>query len=207
MVAMPSAVRHRVEVELLAELQQRRACARARSSRMWPPRKRASLSRPSTRSASVTVGSVAAAAVAGRPRIGAGAVRPDMQAAALVAPRDRAAAGPDLDDIDDRQLHRLAGEGIADDVAFLDRRDAVGDQRRLRGGAAHVEADGALDAEKSRDASGADHAGDRPGFHHRDRRAPRLADRHGAAVRAHDGDLPGKARLVGELFEPAADSG
>ena len=67
---------------------------------------------------------LAAAAVAGRARIGARAHRPDMQAAAVVAPGERAAAGADLDDVDHRQLHRLAGELVADHVAFLDRRDA-----------------------------------------------------------------------------------
>ena len=103
----------------------------------------------------------AAATVAGRPRIGAGAVRADMQPTVLVAPGDRPAAGADLDDVDDRQLHRLAAESVADNVAFFDRRNAVGDQRRLGGGAAHVEADDACDAENLRDAPGADHAGDR----------------------------------------------
>ena len=47
-------------------------------------------------------------AVAGRARIGAGAARADMQAAGAVDPGDRAAAGADLDDVDDRQLHRLS---------------------------------------------------------------------------------------------------
>src|SRR5579863_488315 len=126
-----------------------------------------------------------------------------MQPAVLIAPRDRTAAGAYFDDIDDGQLHRLTGEGVTDDVAFLDRRDTIGDQRRLRRGAAHVEADGAFDADNLRDTPGADHAGDRAGFHHRDRRATRLAGRHGAAVRAHDGDLPGKAGLIRELLQPA----
>ena len=44
------------------------------SSGMSPPRKLSASSRPSTRSASVTVGSSAAAAVAGRPGLGAGAL-------------------------------------------------------------------------------------------------------------------------------------
>ena len=45
-----------------------------------------------------------------RAGIGAGAARADLEPAARVAPSDRAAAGPDLDDVDDRQLHRLAGD-------------------------------------------------------------------------------------------------
>ena len=48
---------------------------------------------------------------------------------------------------------------------------------------------------------GADHAGDRPGLHHGDRIAPRLRDRHGAAVRAHDGDLAGEVLLARESLE------
>ena len=92
----------------------------------------------------------------------------------------------------------------ADDVALLDRRRAVGDQARLGGGAAHVEADGALDAEQRRQPAGADHAGDRAGFHHRDRLLLRESHRHHAAVRAHDVDLA--AEPLGSRrrpFEPA----
>jgi hypothetical protein len=84
-----------------------------------------------------------------------------MDAAGRVAPGDRAAAGPDLDDVDDRDLHRLAARLAADHIAFLDGGLAVGDQARLGGGAAHVEADGALDAEHGGQATRADHAGDR----------------------------------------------
>ena len=90
-------------------------------------------------------------AIGRRPRIGARALRPDMDAAGRIAPGDRAAAGADLDDVDDRDLHRLAAGFAADHVAVLDRRNAVGDQARLRGGAAHVEADGALDAHQRRE--------------------------------------------------------
>ncbi len=48
---------------------------------------------------------------------------------------------------------------------------------------------------------GADHAGHRARLHHRHRLAPRLGDRHGAAVRAHDGDLARELRLAGEALE------
>src|SRR5947207_2586313 len=80
---------------------------------------------------------------------------------ARIAPGDRAAAGADLDDIDDRKLHRLPRRLAADHVALLDRRRAVGDQARLGGGAAHVEADGALEPEHVGEPPCADHAGDR----------------------------------------------
>ena len=87
MVAMPSAA------SAYRGRAARRPCRRwrfrapATSSLMPPPRKRSPLSRPSTRSASVTAGSRAAAAVAGRPRIGAGGHRADMEPAALRRPR------------------------------------------------------------------------------------------------------------------------
>ena len=63
---------------------------------------------PSTTSASVTVGSRAAAAVAGRAGLGAGAVGPDRDALQRVDAGDRAAAGADLDHLDDRDAHRQA---------------------------------------------------------------------------------------------------
>ncbi len=101
-----------------------------------------------------------ALAVGGRPRIGTRALRPDMDAADGIAPGDRAATGADLHDIDDRELHRLARGFAADHIALFDRGRAVGDQAGLGGGAAHVEADGALEAEHAGEPSGADHAGD-----------------------------------------------
>jgi hypothetical protein len=149
----------------------------------------------------------AAAAVAGGARIGAGAHRTDMQGATVIAPGERAAAGANLDDVDHRQLHGLAGELVADHVALLDRRDAGADQRAFGRGAAHVEADRALDAQQLGQSSGADHAGDRARFHHRHRLAPRLRDRHGAPVRAHDRDPAGKARLLREAFETSEVAG
>jgi hypothetical protein len=143
----------------------------------------------------------AAAAVAGRARIGAGAHRTDMQGAAVVAPGKRAAAGADLDDVDHRQLHGLAGELVADHIALLDRRNAAADQRAFGRGPAHVEADRALDTQQLGQSPGPNHAGDRARFHHRHRLAPRLRDRHGAPVRTHDRDPAGKARLLREAFE------
>ena len=85
-----------------------RASAAARSSRIAPLRKRSAIDAAEHE---VGVGDDRigrALAVAGRAGIGAGALRPDVKAAGRVAPGDRAAAGADLDDVDDRQLHRLA---------------------------------------------------------------------------------------------------
>ena len=113
------------------------ASAAARSS-VTPPASPASGSRwPSSRLASVTVGSLAALAVAGGPGLGAGRARPDPQRAALVAPGDRAAAGADRVDVDHRQLDRPAVE-----LAALGPADAASlDDADVAGGAAHVEAE------------------------------------------------------------------
>ena len=50
----------------------------------------------------------AAAAVAGRARLGAGALRPHRHALQRIDARDRAAAGADLDHLDHRDAHRQA---------------------------------------------------------------------------------------------------
>ena len=111
----------------------------------------------------------AAAAVADRARRRAGAARADVQAALRVEPGDRAAAGADLDDVDHRRLDRKALHVAADVVDRLDREAAVLDQRALRGGAAHVEGDDVLEAERLRVGAGADAAADRAGLDQRDR--------------------------------------
>ena len=93
-----------------ASLPTTRLRAARRSSGMLPPRKSSAISRPRTRLASVTVGSVAALAIGGRARIGAGALRADAEGAAAVDIGDRAAAGADGVDVDHRQQHREAGD-------------------------------------------------------------------------------------------------
>ena len=96
----------------------------------------------------------AAAAVAGRPRIGAGALRADGQGT-VIEPGDRAPAGPD-------GLHRdhgLAQGPAAQRAVARDPRLAVEDQADVGGGAAHVEADGVLDTEVPGDAPGRGDAG------------------------------------------------
>ena len=55
----------------------------------------------------------AAAAVAGRTRVGAGAVRTDAEHAAGVDPGDAAAAGADLDEVDRPGLDRVAAATVA----------------------------------------------------------------------------------------------
>ena len=64
-----------------------------------------------------------AAPVAGRPRLGAGAFRPDGDALERIDLRDRAAAGADLDHLDHRNAHRQPG-------AFEETRRAIDLDRR-----------------------------------------------------------------------------
>ena len=87
---------------------------------------------------------LAAAAVAGRARLGPGALRADRQQAQLVDSGQAPTAGPDLDQLNRRRSDRQPG-------AFLEallaagfereggRREAVIDQARLGRRAAHVE--------------------------------------------------------------------
>ena len=103
----------------------------------------------------------AAPAVADRARIGARALRADLERADVVDPGDRAAAGADLDHVDHRQHHRMARRIAADVVAGRERRLAVLDQARLGGGAAHVERDHVVVAERLADLRRGDDAADR----------------------------------------------
>ncbi len=98
--------------------------------------------RPRRRLASVTVGAVPAAAVAGRPRVGAGAPRPDAERPARVAPDDRAAAGTHGVDVDHRKTDRDARH--LPSLAAL--RLSAGDEADVGRGAAHVERDRVLAA-------------------------------------------------------------
>ena len=66
--------------------------------------------KPRTRLASVTVASTAAATVAGRARLRAGTVGPDVEDAAVVDARNRAAAGTDAGDVQALQRDALAGD-------------------------------------------------------------------------------------------------
>ena len=92
----------------------------------------------------MTVGSLAAAPVAGRPGIGARGIGPDLEQPERVDARDRAAAGADLDHLDHGQVDRQPGallEAVAavDLEAVRQQRLAPVDHRELGGGAAHIE--------------------------------------------------------------------
>ena len=85
-----------------------------------------------------------ARSVAGRARIGARAVRPDLQETHAIHPRHRAAARPDLDQLHHRHPDREAGAlleavGARDLELAREERLAAIDHAGLGGGAAHVE--------------------------------------------------------------------
>ena len=88
----------------------------------------------------------AAAAVADRARLGAGALRPDDQRAGLRDARDRAAARPDRDDVDHGQADRPAADAAVGGEARL----AAVDQGDVGRGAADVDADEVLRARRWR---------------------------------------------------------
>ena len=162
------------------------------SSRMSPPRNRSAARRPSTRFASVTVGSVAAERVADRTRLRARALRPDAHRAAGAQPRDAAAAGADFLDVDHRDLDRQAFGVAADHRRVRHQRLAVHHDAGLRGGAAHVERDRALEPERCAEALRADHARGRARLEHADAFAPRLRAVEEAAGRLHDQEPAGE---------------
>ena len=97
--------------------------------------------------------SLAALGVAGRAREGAGALRPHHERA-VIEPGDGAAAGPD----GLHCHHGLAQGSAAEGAVARDLRRAALDQADIGGGAAHVEADGALDPQRPGHAAGRGHA-------------------------------------------------
>ena len=133
----------------------------------------------------------AALAVAGRPGIGAGALRADAQHAAVIDPDDRAAAGADRHDVEhgraDRQAVDLALRG--------QRRPAVLHQADVGRGAAHVEGDEVPEARARRLARRADHAGGRSGIERGDGALAHRRGRQAPAVGLHHREAAGEARL------------
>ena len=154
---------------------------------------------------------LAAAAIAGGSRLGAGAVGTDHDAAQRVDPRDRAASRANLHHVDDRNAHRNAaafGEtiGAGDlEVAGLLRRVIV-DQSDLRGRAAHVERQGAIVAATRRDAPRQDDAAGRTAFDQAHRKAARRFDRANTAGGHHQQQRAGRAQMRRDPFAFLADS-
>ena len=131
----------------------------------------------------------AAEAIAGRARRGARALRADPQPA-LLHPRNRPAAGADLENVHHRDLHRQGPIVAADQRRPGGERFALVDDTGLRGGAAHVEGDRVLEAERMAERLGADDAGGGPRFQHahavalrllRRRKGPRSTARSGTS--------------------------
>ena len=139
----------------------------------------------------------AALAVAGRPGIGAGALRADAQHAAIVDPGDRAAAGADRDDVEHRRADRQAV-----DLAFRgERRPSVLHQADVGRGAAHVEGDQVLEARARRLARRADHAGGRAGIERGDGALAHRRGRQASAVRLHHREAAREAGLGQPVLE------
>ncbi len=112
---------------------------------------------------------LSAAAITGRARIGAGAVRSDLQRAGIVEGGDAAAAGADHLDVDHRPPHRIAG----DDAIGGEGRPAGLDQRHIGAGAADIEGDEVGEAGGRPDRRRANDPGSRPrqaGAHRKARR-------------------------------------
>ena len=153
---------------------------------------------------------LAAHAVAGRPRRGARAFRSDMQRAAFGHARDRSAAGPDLENVDHRNLDRERLLVAADQRASSGHYVSAMDHAGFRRGAAHVERDRVVDCDLVADRLRCDHARCRPRFQHAHAFLPRMFDFEEAAGRLHDEESAGKARSARvsvDLGEIASDLG
>ena len=136
-------------------------------------------------------GLAAAAAVAGRPRLGAAALGSDMERAEFRPVRDRAAAGADLDQLDRGDLDRQAG--AAQEALLARRLEAVGDQRlalvdqgELGRRAAHVEGEHAVEAGVAAEPGAGQRAGRRAAFQQLHGRALGFAHMGEAAVGQHE---------------------
>ena len=137
---------------------------------------------------------LSAAAIAGGPGLRSGRSRPDIERARLVDEGDRAAARPDGDQVDHRREDGIAGDiGIA---LVHDLQRAARNGRDVGRGAADVDGD---DVGRSRHRALGGAADDAArGAGHQDADRPARAAFHGrdAAVRLHDPQLGGNARLA-----------
>ena len=146
---------------------------------------------------------VAAPPVAGRSRHRAGRARADPEQAAVVDPRDGAAAGPDGDDVDDRRLHRQA----VDPRHRRQLRIAVGNERDVGAGTAHVEGDEVVVSRVGDAPYRPDHAGRGAREERRDGVSGHRFGRHPAAVRLHDAEPPREAATAKGGGEPVDVAG
>ena len=146
---------------------------------------------------------VAAAPVAGRSRHRAGRARAGPEQAAVIDPGDRAAAGADGDDVDDRRFHRQA-------VDARHRRQfgpAVGNQRDIGAGAAHIQRNKVAVSRARNAPYRADHACGGARKQRRDGVARHRFGRHPPAIGLHDGEPPGETPVGKGSGKPADISG
>jgi len=161
------------------------------------------------------VARLAAAAVAHRPRLRAGAVWTDDDPPERVDARDRAAAGADLDHLDHRNAQRQpAALEKAVDPRHLEGarglRPRLVDETDLRGRSAHVEGYDLIESVLARDAGGEDRAARGPGFDQSDRKANGGLGGRDPPARGHQQEGTVKAgaqELAGELRKVAPDEG
>ena len=117
----------------------------------------------------------AALTVGDRTGMTAGAARADFQRADLIDPGDAAAAGADLDDVDDRQHHRMSARDAADEVALRDIGFAILHQAGLWRSCRRCRTRSRWDNRGRLPTSAAAMIPPTgPRFHHCDRNAPRL---------------------------------
>ncbi len=140
-------------------------------------------------------------AVTDRPRIGAGAFRPDLQGAAEIDAGKRAAAGTDGVDVDHRHLHRVIG-----DLRFGGQRQFAVDQADIGAGAAHVKGDQPVEAGLPADFERSDGAAGRPGKDGADRLLHRGGGGNTAAVALHDAK-PAPCDLFAQVGQVTAHLG
>ena len=150
---------------------------------------------------------LAAAPVAGRPRVGACGLRADGDAPQGVHMRQAAAAGADLDHLDDGNAERQAGalpetahSGDLEAAAGL--RLAVIDEAYLGGGAPHVERQHLLQPRSAGDGGGEDGAPGRAALDQADWEAARGFHGRQAAARQHQEQRRADAGLAQPGFEP-----
>ena len=141
----------------------------------------------------------AAAAVARRTGVRAGAPRPHREQPARIHARDRAAPGADRVHVENRQQHREAR-----DLAPAPPRQIALDVRAIRRRAADVDRERALEAARARRVTRGAQAAGRPREQLAHRLARRAARRRGAAVREHD--LDARRGATRERLEVARDA-
>ena len=140
--------------------------------------------------------------IAGRPRIGPGTARADVQYAARVDVGDRAATGANACDVQTVQGDPIAG----DPPVGGDRSLTLDDERHVGARAAHVEGDEIAVFEDPARVACRRHPAGRPRQDSTGGEPDRVGHSRESAVRLHDQDRPGVARLgqvLGEALEVA----